>query len=484
MYEEYYGFVQPPFNLTPDPRFLYRSASHDLALQELVHAINRREGFIILTGDIGTGKTTLCRTLLEELNRSTFTALILNPFLTIEELLREVLLSFGVVSRDALRSGRLATASKHGLVRTLHEFLVSLVPIGANAVLVIDEAQHLSADVLEEIRILSNLETERQKLLQIVIVGQLNLLDVLRSAKLRQLNQRIAIRCSLQPLNRAEVEAYVTHRLSVARGSTSVTFTRAALDLVHELSAGVPRLINLICDRALMAGGDIQTATITDELAAKGARTLGLEVPEGARRWAWAAGGITRVPHAAAVALALVPVLGAATFLAIAGNPLTLIVSPELPSPHAMPAPALPAPIKTIPADAAADVQVPPFTAGPFSVLVGTFVEPRYARSAEATLRAQGLPVYTIDVEFAENDVRRRILLGRYTTRGEALAVIRTLGASFEGALVIFGWQERMRRPDLSLLTLNDYRLKGGRLRARLNVAAARPVAVASGIRS
>jgi general secretion pathway protein A len=453
MYEEYYGFVQPPFNLTPDPRFLYRSASHDLALQELVQAINRREGFIILTGDIGTGKTTLCRTLLEELNRRTFTALILNPFLKVEELLREVLLSFGVVSKDALRSGRLATASKHELVRTLHEFLGSLVPIGANAVMVIDEAQHLSADVLEEIRILSNLETERQKLVQIVIVGQLNLLDVLRSAKPRQLNQRISIRCSLQPLDREEVEAYVTHRLMVARGATNVTFTRAALNLLHELSAGVPRLINLICDRTLMAGAEARTATLNDGLVAKGATALGLDVPERAGLRARVMSSVMRVPRAAAVTLALVPIFGAAAFLAFAGNPLTLMVSADLPSPPARAAPALPVPLASVPADAALDAEPPPYASGPFSVLVGTFAEPRYARQAEVQLKEQGLPVYTVDVIFSEGDVRRRILLGRYTTRGQALAAIRKLGSEFEGALVIFGWQERMRRPDLSLLS-------------------------------
>ncbi len=254
MYEDYYGFVQPPFSLTPDPRFLYRSESHDLALQQVWQAIRRKEGFIVLTGDIGTGKTTLCRTLLEQFDQTTFTALILNPFLSVEELLREVLLTFGIVSKDALKSGRLATASKHELVRTLHDFLLSLVPLHGSAVLIIDEAQHLSTDVLEEIRVLSNLETNDQKLLQVVIVGQLNLLDILAKAELRQLDQRISIRCSLKALTREEVEAYVTHRLWVARGSTPVTFTPNAFDLVHSISGGVPRVINLLCDRALMVG--------------------------------------------------------------------------------------------------------------------------------------------------------------------------------------------------------------------------------------
>jgi general secretion pathway protein A len=157
MYEDYYGFVQPPFSLTPDPRFLYRSESHDLALQQVWQAIRRKEGFIVLTGDIGTGKTTLCRALLEQLDMTTFTSLILNPFLSVEELLREILLDFGVVSREAVRSGRIASPSKHELASTLHDFLLSLVPIRASGVLIIDEAQHLSPQVLEEIRVLSNL---------------------------------------------------------------------------------------------------------------------------------------------------------------------------------------------------------------------------------------------------------------------------------------------------------------------------------------
>ena len=254
MYEDYYGFVQPPFSLTPDPRFLYRSESHDVALQQVWQSIRRKEGFIVLTGDIGTGKTTVCRTLLEQFDQTTFTALILNPFLSVEELLREVLLSFGVVSKDALKTGRLATASKHELVRTLHDFLLSLVPLHGSAVLIIDEAQHLTPEVLEEIRVLSNLETNDQKLLQVVIVGQLNLIDILHKPDLRQLDQRISIRCYLKALTREEVEAYVTHRLWVARGSTSVTFTPKAFDLVHSISGGVPRMINLLCDRALMIG--------------------------------------------------------------------------------------------------------------------------------------------------------------------------------------------------------------------------------------
>ncbi len=258
MYEEYYGFVQPPFTLAPDPRFLYRSGSHDEAINGLLQAIRRREGFIVLAGDIGTGKTTLCRALLEQLDQTTFTSLVLNPFLSVEELLREILLDFGVVSRDAVRSGRLLSASKHELVSTLHEFLLSLITIRGGGVLIVDEAQHLTPAVLEQIRVISNLETNQSKLLQIVLVGQLNLLDLLRDAEMRQLDQRISLRALLKPLTRDEVDAYIAHRLSVAAGTRTPTFEPGALDRVHAYSGGVPRVINLLCDRALMVAAESQ----------------------------------------------------------------------------------------------------------------------------------------------------------------------------------------------------------------------------------
>jgi len=324
MYEEYYGFVQPPFSLTPDPKFLYRSESHDLALQQVWQAIRRREGFIVLTGDIGTGKTTLCRTLLEQFDSTTFTALILNPYLSVDDLLRELLLNFGVTSREALRQGRLAAASRHELVSALHEFLMSLVPIHGSAVLIVDEAQHLSTAVLEEIRILTNLETNEQKLLQVVLVGQLNLLDVLQHADLRQLDQRVSIRCLLKALTREEVEAYVTHRLWVARGSTSVSFAPRAFDLLHAISGGVPRLINLLCDRALMAGCQARVDTIGEAHVLQAAAELGQSVPDHVRRREGRRRAARRMARAAAILLLLAALAGAGWFAMTVGNPLAL----------------------------------------------------------------------------------------------------------------------------------------------------------------
>ena len=218
MHEEYYGFVEKPFSLTPDPKYLYKSESHANAFDLLQYAIRRREGFVVVTGDIGTGKTTLCRAILEQLDRKTFTALVLNPFLSEEDLLRLILQDFGVVSRDEIKRGRLDGVSKQELIDTLNEFLLSLLPLRAGALLIIDEAQNLPLQVLEQIRILSNLETDKEKLLQIVLVGQLNLKDLLRSPELRQLDQRVSIRYELKPLTREETSAYVAHRLTIAGG--------------------------------------------------------------------------------------------------------------------------------------------------------------------------------------------------------------------------------------------------------------------------
>src|ERR1700687_6036403 len=233
MYETYYGFSEKPFSLTPDPKYLYRSQSHGNAFDLLQYAIRRREGFVVVTGDIGTGKTTLCRALLEQIDRTTFTALVLNPFLTEEDLLKRILQDFGVISREEMKATRLNGVSKQELIDTLYDFLLSLIPLKASAVLIIDEAQNLPLQVLEQIRILSNLETDKEKLLQVILVGQLNLQPLLRSPEMRQLDQRVSIRYELQPLDADTVGAYVSHRLTVAGGSAAVMFTPAAIREIH-----------------------------------------------------------------------------------------------------------------------------------------------------------------------------------------------------------------------------------------------------------
>src|SRR5437016_3516559 len=290
MYETYYGFAEKPFSLTPDPKYLYRSQSHANAFELLQYAIRRREGFAVVTGDIGTGKTTLCRALLEQIDRTTFTALVLNPFLTEEDLLKRILQDFGVLSREEAKSSAMASISKQELVETLYDFLLSLVPLKASAVLIIDEAQNLPPAVLEQIRILSNLETDKEKLLQIILVGQCNLQGVLRAPDMRQLDQRVSIRYELRPLDRDTVAAYVTHRLTIAGGSAAaVTFASEAIDQLHRLSGGIPRLINLICDRALLAGFAARTSRITAEMVVQAGDSLEVQTPAPAagapRRW-------------------------------------------------------------------------------------------------------------------------------------------------------------------------------------------------------
>jgi general secretion pathway protein A len=285
MYEQYFGFAEKPFSLTPDPKYLYRSESHANAFELLQYALDRREGFVVITGDIGTGKTTLCRALLEQTDKKTFTALLLNPFLSEEDLLKTVLQDLGVVSRNE-ESWAARPPSKQDLINALYDFLLSLVPLGARAVLIIDEAQNLPLAILEQIRILSNLETDKEKLLQIILVGQLNLVPLLRSPELRQLDQRVSIRYQLKPLSEEEVAAYVAHRLTIANATRPVTFSPGALRRVHEYSGGIPRLINLLCDRALLAAYSAQTTRIEADAVDTAAEGLDLQAPE-PQRTSW-----------------------------------------------------------------------------------------------------------------------------------------------------------------------------------------------------
>jgi type II secretory pathway predicted ATPase ExeA/cell division septation protein DedD len=262
-YEPYFGLKEKAFSLSSDPRFLYRSPTHAPAFDQLLAGIRRREGLIVLSGEIGTGKTTLCRAVLEHLDRRTFSTFVPDPFVSREDLLKMLLVDFGVMSVDDVKSGRLRNASRAELSYPLYEFLNSLVPLQAFAVLVIDEAQNLPLPLLEEIRILSDLEG-REKLLQVVLIGQPELKSNLKLPQMRQVDQRVSVRCELAPLKRAEVHGYVDWRLNVASAGNpnGVQFTLPALDVVHRASAGVPRLINRICDAALHQGYSCEVTTI------------------------------------------------------------------------------------------------------------------------------------------------------------------------------------------------------------------------------
>jgi general secretion pathway protein A len=250
MYQEFYGLREKPFALTPDPQFLYLSERHRTAIDSLLYGIHQKEGFMLLTGDIGTGKTTLCRALLGKLEPTVKTAVVFNPLLTEKELLKSIVQDLGLPSKGK---------SKKELIDELNKFLVDQLPCGGTVVLIIDEAQNLSIPVLEQIRLLSNLETEKEKMLQIVLLGQLELDQKLQSPELRQLNQRITLRLRLLPITRTETENYVHQRLTVAGGRGNITFSKSAFNKIYRFSKGTPRLINLICDRALLSGFVDQT---------------------------------------------------------------------------------------------------------------------------------------------------------------------------------------------------------------------------------
>jgi type II secretory pathway predicted ATPase ExeA/cell division septation protein DedD len=276
-YELYYGLKEKPFSLASDPRFLYRSPTHGPAFDALLNGIRRREGLIVLTGEIGTGKTTLIRAVLQQLDRRTFSAFVPDPFVSREDLLKMLLVDFGVVSVADLKRGSLNGASRPDLSYPLYEFLDSLVPLQAFAVAIMDEAQNLPLPLLEEVRILSDLDA-REKLLQVVLVGQPELRANLRLPQMRQVNQRISVRCELMPLRLDDLDGYVRHRLIVAGdGDCRVEFSTDALAAVHRRSGGTPRLINLICDRALTRGHEAKVATIEPEHVAQGIRDLGLD---------------------------------------------------------------------------------------------------------------------------------------------------------------------------------------------------------------
>jgi general secretion pathway protein A len=268
MYKDYFRFHEEPFNITPDPRFLYMTARHREALEHLLYGIRQRKGFICLTGEVGTGKTTLCRTLLGRLDPRFHTALILNPVLTQTQLLRAIIDEFGIPTN---RQDRL------GYLKLLNRFLLQVNGNGDDAVLIIDEAQDMSTDSLEMVRLLSNLETERQKLLQIVLVGQPELKKKLARRDLRQLAQRITVRYHLQQMDRHETKQYLQHRLRVAHGdgiAPVVKFDDGAVHEIYRFSRGTPRLINAIGDKALLAGYVHRTGLINRRLARMAAADL------------------------------------------------------------------------------------------------------------------------------------------------------------------------------------------------------------------
>lgn len=243
MYEEYFGLNDEPFRLTPDPRYLYLSQQHREALAILHYGINYRKGFIQITGEIGAGKTTLCRRLLSELAGRAKTALVLNPALSDTQLLNTITEDFGASPKQLNRKG---------YFDALNHFFLEIDRQGLTSVLIIDEAQNLAPRTLEQVRLLSNLETETRKLLQIILVGQPELAQTLRSPSLVQLKQRITLRYHLAALSLEETHQYILHRLKVAGGEGKINFTSYAIWLIYRITQGVPRLINSLCEKILL----------------------------------------------------------------------------------------------------------------------------------------------------------------------------------------------------------------------------------------
>ena len=265
MYLQFYGLQENPFNVTPDPRFLYYSPHHQEAYAHMIYGIEQRKGFIEITGEVGCGKTTICRAVLSSLSDHVQTALILNPYLSETQLLRAMLNDFGleVRGRDRL-----------SYIEVLNEFLLRMNTEGGNVALLIDEAQDLSQKVMEQVRLLSNLETDQHKLIQIVLVGQPELHQRLASESLRQLRQRITVRYHISPLTREETAVYIDHRLRIAGSDGRIEFAADAVRLVHKHSQGTPRLINAVCDNALLAGYVAGTRSIDCECVRKAVRQL------------------------------------------------------------------------------------------------------------------------------------------------------------------------------------------------------------------
>ena len=248
MYAKFFGLRQEPFSIAPDPRYLFMSERHREALAHLLYGLRGGGGFVLLTGEIGAGKTTVCRCFLEQIPKRCNVAYIFNPKLTVIELLKTVCDEF----RIPLDPARLRTDTVKEYLDPINEFLLKTHAVGQNNVLIIDEAQNLSADVLEQLRLLTNLETSERKLLQIILIGQPELREMLARPELEQLAQRVTARYHLKALSPAESSQYIRHRLGVAGLSGTVPFDREARKRIHQLSRGVPRRINLLCDRSLL----------------------------------------------------------------------------------------------------------------------------------------------------------------------------------------------------------------------------------------
>jgi general secretion pathway protein A len=419
-YETYYGLAEPPFSLTPTVRFAFRSGSYATALDQVRRALERREGFIVITGEVGTGKSMLCRAAMQESGPNTFVSLILDPCVTAEELLAQVLSDFGVLDRDARSPRRVVPAPLHQLIVVLQRFLTSLAPLGGRAVVIIDEAQHLHPVLLEQLRLWSNLDGDGPPLLQVVLSGQPELDALLGRPEMRQVRQRVSRRCELTGLERDEVAEYIDHRLTVARGPDHrqepgpagvltqgefwrVRLSPSAVRTVAALSQGVPRVVNLLADRALEVGCERQARTIDARIVREAARRLNLQ-PAGIPRWQM------QVAAAAAVVLILA---GGVGWKAIAQRSQSPDVSAPANGTAAAVPPATPE-IRTL------DIR------DSVTVTIATLRSEQRATAVAAQLVEAGFPAFT---RRHPDGVSHQVIVGPYVSAEEATAAQRALEA-------------------------------------------------------
>ena len=396
--------LMQPFGLSPDQRFVYRSDAYIWAFEQITTAVRLREGLMLVVGEPGTGKTLLCRTLLSRLSGRHPICVVVDPCVRIEELLLQMLQDFGVV-----QGARPDRVSRHDLVSTLHRFLASLIPLNTTAILVIDEAQHLDPAVLEQLRLLSNCESDRAKLLQIILVGTPALEGVCRSEDMQHLDQRIARRCHLTPLNREEVLEYIESRLMVA-ALPADEFTGPAVHAIATISGGIPRTVNLLCERSLDLGRRRGVSPINASIVRRAARQLEIRA---SRLWFMN----KRTAVVASVLLAGVP---PATWLCASQSAR---MSPAAVTSATAPASAT-APDRPVLA-AAADIPVviDDVTNGTLAladgltIQVAVFRERDRAAAVTQQLRGAGLPAFR---RIEPGGLRHLVLVGPYVTDGEA----------------------------------------------------------------
>jgi type II secretory pathway predicted ATPase ExeA len=426
-YADFYAFVEPPFSLTPNTRFVFWGGSVSVALEQVMLGLRAGEGLMVITGDTGTGKTMLCRALAHHLRQHTFLSMVVNPTLDATDLLKQILDDFGVTSNAAHQAAR----TNYELFRTLEQFLVARIPQGDRAVVLIDEAHHLNPQVLEQIRLLTNLEGQDAKLLQIILVGRRDLDAMLARPELRELDQRVSRRCELQPLTPIDIHRYINHRLAVAQapstntvddptpvqpvlmsGGTSqgllsgqVAFTADALAVITRLSRGVPRIINLLCDRALEGAYKSETHVIESTHVVGGAARLRLNAP----RATWMPDARMVATAAAVAAAAVMIVAGVAT----RSRWLPSLASAPRKEAISAPVAAQPAPVTGV------------LEAGrPVTLAVASVRDEQQPAQLVAKLAALGLPAFD---RFSPSSGWHRIAVGPYLSADEARVAARQI---------------------------------------------------------